>query len=179
MYRNHFFSLLRGWDKPIPEVNYLWRHRTSTPNNVEKLHLLCILFLICTFSDKNEKNNQSPHKGGTGESKIFVSKIVSIHDSESLILGFAPQFRTKVAMVRFWNKGSWRLWFGIWVLYFHRMLNITYQVLEVDWPLTLSAKIGGHVTWVICYLPPMEIMEFLRIADVLSAVFQLDQHFLS
>ena len=72
------------------------------------------------------------------------------------------------------EERSWRLWFGIWVLYFHRMLNITYQVLEVDWPLTLSAKIDGYVTWVICYLPPMEIMEFLRIADVLSAVFQLD-----
>ena len=65
--------------------------------------------------------------------------------------GFAPQFRTKVASVRIWIKGSWRLWFGIWVFYFHRMLNITYQVLEVDWPLTLSAKIGGHVTWVIRY----------------------------
>ena len=62
------------------------------------------------------------------------------------------------------------MWFGIWVLYFHRMFNITYQVPEVDWRLTLSAKIGGHVTWVICYLPPMEIMELLRIADVLSAV---------
>ena len=54
------------------------------------------------------------------------------------------------------------------------MLNITYQVLEVHWPLTLSAKICGYVTWVICHLPPMEIMEFLRIADVLSAVFQLE-----
>ena len=71
------------------------------------------------------------------------------------------------------------MWFGIWVLYFHRMLNITYQVLEVDWPLTLSAKIGGRVTWVICYLPPMEIMEFLRNADALGAAFQLDQHFFS
>ena len=71
------------------------------------------------------------------------------------------------------------MWFSIWVLYFHRMLNITYQVLEIDWPLTLSAKIGGHVTLVICYLPPMEIMDFLRIADVLSAVFQLDQQLLS
>ena len=59
------------------------------------------------------------------------------------------------------------------------MLNIIYQALEVDWLLTLSTKIGGHVTWVICYLPPTEIMEFLRIADVLSAVFQLDQHFFS
>ena len=94
-----------------------------------------------------------------------------------LWLGLAPQFRTKVARVRFWIKVSWRLWFGIWVLYFHRMLNITYQVFEVDWPLTLSAKIGSHVTWKISYLPPMEKMEFLRIADVLSAVFQLDQHF--
>ena len=36
------------------------------------------------------------------------------------------------------------MWFGIWILYFHRMLNITYQVLEVDWPWTLSAKIGSH-----------------------------------
>ena len=27
-----------------------------------------------------------------------------------------------MASVRFWIKGSWRLWFGIWVLYFHRML---------------------------------------------------------
>ena len=67
-----------------------------------------------------------------------------------IIYGFAPQFRTKVARVRFWIKESWRLWFGIWVLYFHRMLNITYWVLGVDWPLTLNAKIGGHVTWVIC-----------------------------
>ena len=58
------------------------------------------------------------------------------------------------------------------------MLNITYQVLEVDWPLTLSAKMGGHVTWVICFLPPMEIMEFLRIADVLSAVFSVRSAFL-
>ena len=58
------------------------------------------------------------------------------------------------------------------------MLNITYQVLEVDWPLTLSAKIGGHVTWVICYLPPMEIMEFFRIADVLECCFSVRSTFL-
>ena len=74
-------------------------------------------------------------------------------------------------------KGCLRLWFGIWLLYFHRMLNITYQVLEVDWPLTMSAKIGGHVTWVICYKPPLEIMGIFRIADAWSAVFQSDQHF--
>ena len=59
------------------------------------------------------------------------------------------------------------------------MLNITYQVLEVDWPLTLSTKIGGHVTWVMCHQPPMEIMEIFRIADALSAVFQSDQDFSS
>ena len=67
------------------------------------------------------------------------------------------------------DVGDCGLVYGYFI--FHRMLNITYQVLEIDWPLTLSAKIGGHVTWVVCYLPPMEIMEFLRIADVLSAVF--------
>ena len=44
------------------------------------------------------------------------------------------------ASVRIGIKGSWRLWFGKWVLYFHRMLHITNQVLEVLWPLTLSAK---------------------------------------
>ena len=33
----------RGWDKPIPEVIYLWRHSTSTPNNVEKSRLVSVL----------------------------------------------------------------------------------------------------------------------------------------
>ena len=55
------------------------------------------------------------------------------------------------ASVRIGSKGILRLWFGIWVLYSHRMLHITNQVLEVLWPLTLSAKICGHVTWVVCY----------------------------
>ena len=48
------------------------------------------------------------------------------------------------ASVRIGIKGSWRLWFGKWVLYFHRMLHITYQVLEVLWPLTLSAKMWSR-----------------------------------
>ena len=55
MLQVHTFSLLRqeyppiltsgemlshpgGWDKPIPEVIHLWRHRTSTPNNLEKTY---------------------------------------------------------------------------------------------------------------------------------------------
>ena len=52
-----------GWDKPIPEVIHLWRHRTSTPNNLEKLRLGCVLNIFWTFLGKNEKNNQSPHWG--------------------------------------------------------------------------------------------------------------------
>ena len=52
-----------GWDKPIPEVIHLWRHSTSTPNNVEKSRLVSVLDIFCTFLDKNEKNNQSPHWG--------------------------------------------------------------------------------------------------------------------
>ena len=48
------------------------------------------------------------------------------------------------ANVRIGIKGSWRLWFGKWVLYFHRMLHITYQVLGVLWPLTLSAKMWSR-----------------------------------
>ena len=77
---NNFFSLLRqeyppiatsgemlshpgGWDNPIPEVIRLWRHRTSTPNNLEKSRLVCVLDIFCTNLDKNEKNNQSPHWG--------------------------------------------------------------------------------------------------------------------
>ena len=54
-------SYPRGWNKPIPEVIHLWRHRMSTPNNLEKSRLLCVLDLFCTFLGKNEKNNQSPH----------------------------------------------------------------------------------------------------------------------
>ena len=52
-----------GWDKPIPEVIHLWRHRTSMPNNLEKSRLVCVLDIFCTFLGKNEKNNQSPHWG--------------------------------------------------------------------------------------------------------------------
>ena len=52
-----------GWDKPIPEVIHLWRHRTSTPNNLEKLRLVGVLYIFYTFLDKNEKNNQTPHWG--------------------------------------------------------------------------------------------------------------------
>ena len=52
-----------GWDKPIPEVIPLWRHRTSTPNNLEKSRLVGVLDIFCTFLDKNEKNNQTPHWG--------------------------------------------------------------------------------------------------------------------
>ena len=76
----YFFSLLRqeyppiltsgemlshpgGWDKPIPEVILLWRHRTSTQNNLEMSRLVCVLDIFCPFLDKNEKNNQSPHSG--------------------------------------------------------------------------------------------------------------------
>ena len=52
-----------GWDKPILEVIHLWRHRMSTPNNLEKSCLVCVLDIFCTFLGKNEKNNQSPHWG--------------------------------------------------------------------------------------------------------------------
>ena len=34
----------------------------------------------------------------------------------------------KSAILRIWILRSWRLWFGVWVLYFHRMLNITYPL---------------------------------------------------
>ena len=44
-----------GWDKPIPEVIHLWRHRTSTPNNLEKTRLVGVLDIFCTFFDKNGK----------------------------------------------------------------------------------------------------------------------------
>ena len=82
------FSYHRGWDKPILEVNHLiWRHRTSTQNNVETSCLVWVFHLFCTFWDKNEKNNQSPRWGrdnknlprlcaGTGKS-TQVSKICS------------------------------------------------------------------------------------------------------
>ena len=42
-----------GWDKPIPEVIHLWRHITSTPNNLEKSRLVCVLDIFCTFLGKN------------------------------------------------------------------------------------------------------------------------------
>ena len=74
--------------------------------------------------------------------------LVNTRNYPSLVL---PHSVVQEASVRIGIKGSWRLWFGKWVLYFHRMLHITNQVLAVLWHLTLSAKIGGHVTWVVCY----------------------------
>ena len=79
------FSHPGGWDKPIPEVIYLWRHRTSTPNNVEKSRLVGVLDIFCTFLDKNEKNNQTPH-WGRDEGIHLVSKVCYIHDSASLVV---------------------------------------------------------------------------------------------
>ena len=52
-----------GWDKPISEEIHLWGHRPSTPNSLEKLRLVSVLDIFCTFLGKNEKNNQSPHWG--------------------------------------------------------------------------------------------------------------------
>ena len=55
----------KGRVKPIPEVIHLWSHKTSMPNNLEKSRLVCVLYtcISCTFIDRNEKNNQSPHWG--------------------------------------------------------------------------------------------------------------------
>ena len=109
---------------------------------------------------------------------VLLSRDTYLEDTRnylSLTIKFSLRFCSTVwykrASVRIGIKGSWRLWFGKWVLYFHRMLHITNQVLEVLWPLTLSAKICGHVTWVVCYKRPMETLEFCTIADVSSAVF--------
>ena len=41
----------------------LWRYRMSTPNNLEKLRLVWVLDIFCTFLGKNEKNSQSSHWG--------------------------------------------------------------------------------------------------------------------
>ena len=55
-----------GWDKPIPEVNHPWLCRTSTPNNLDKGCLICVLHIFCTFVDKNEENNHHI-EGGSRE----------------------------------------------------------------------------------------------------------------
>ena len=52
-----------GWDKPIPEVIHLWRHRTSMPNSLEKSRVVFFFDIFCRILGKNEKNNQSPHWG--------------------------------------------------------------------------------------------------------------------
>ena len=45
-----------GWDKPIPEVIHLWRHRTSTPNNLEQSRLVCLIrHIVHIFRQELEK----------------------------------------------------------------------------------------------------------------------------
>ena len=108
-----FFSLLRqeypliltsgemlshpgGWDKPIPEVIHLWRHRTSTPNNLEKSRFGSVLNIFCIFLGKNEKNNQTPHWGrdsgipssclrfATSTTRQASSRIANLRHSEGI-----------------------------------------------------------------------------------------------
>ena len=67
-----------GWDKSILEVNHLWCHRTSTQNNHEKSHLVCVLYLFCTILIKERVSffsgfmgNESEH--GTNKSRELRS----------------------------------------------------------------------------------------------------------
>ena len=75
-----------GWDKPIPEVIRLWRHRTSTPNNLEKSRLGCVLIIFCTFLGKNEKNNQTSHWGRDSGIQSSCLRFATSHDSASLVV---------------------------------------------------------------------------------------------
>ena len=63
-----------GWDKPIPEVIHLWRHRMLTPNNLEKSRPVCVLDIFCPFLNKNEKNNHHI-EGGTRESHPHIQDL--------------------------------------------------------------------------------------------------------
>ena len=65
-----------GWDKPIPEVIHLWRHRTSTPNDLEKSRLVCVLDIFYTFLDKNEKKIKHHIEEGTRESHPRVQDLL-------------------------------------------------------------------------------------------------------
>ena len=56
------------WDKPIAEVIHLWRHRTSTANNLEKSRLVCVLNIFCTFWTRMRKTIKHHIEGGTRES---------------------------------------------------------------------------------------------------------------
>ena len=125
-----------GWDKPIPEVIHLWRHRTSTPNNLETSRLVCILDIFCTFLGKNEKNNQSPHWGrdsgipsscprfATSTTRQASSWIANLGHSERIPESF-PQFAT-TRLAESWmlqildtRMGS----FGVDVLWRHRWIT--------------------------------------------------------
>ena len=110
----------------IPEMLYF-----PTPTRSNEITDICYILLVKTLekSVRNFKGNITPdHRG-------VMSNVVRTVNSPTLVqsgvlsipkagnIGFAPQFRTKVARVWIWIKGSRRLWFGIWVLYFHRMLK--------------------------------------------------------
>ena len=60
-------------------------------------------------------------------------------DTEEEREGWGKKRRSRkfCSTVRILIKESWTLLFGIWVLYFHRMFNTTFQVVGVDEPLSL------------------------------------------
>ena len=130
--KNKMAALASDWLRHIRLL--LWNCCTEFNKTWREVRSQCPLSSLC-FSGRSEKQDGHP---GLWLAETFSTSPLKLLSgiqrnlTGSNISGFAPQFRTKVARVRIWIKGSWRLWFGIRVLYFHRMLNITYQVLEVD-----------------------------------------------
>ena len=61
------------------------------------------------------------------------------------------------------REESWGLWLGIWVLYFDRMLNITYRVLGWTSLWHWGAKIDGHIWPGKFLLAPNGDIEILQI----------------
>ena len=72
--------------KLIPEVYHIWRQKASTPNNLEKSHLVCVLHLFRLFLDQNEKKRSITSLREGWENPNRMSNNCNTHYSASLIV---------------------------------------------------------------------------------------------
>ena len=105
-----FFYLYFNWQVP-----YRIKHWSPTLNllHICTVHLCAVTFMTKISSTVTENN---------------MLKLVYTHINYHFTTaqGFSPQYRTKVASVRIWIKGSWRLWF--WYMGTLFSCNIKYHI---------------------------------------------------
>ena len=103
-------------------------------NNLEKLCGMCVLDIFCTFLDKNEKNNQSPHWGRDKGNPILVSQ-----DLQHPRLG-KPRRGLHILDTRM-GFNFWYHWINCFIISFYDINNLNFTVKQYGNPIDIFIKL--------------------------------------